>query len=295
MSRRSGVGLGVDLLAAAEHAPPWRRGRPPCRWSRPRGGRSARICSAWPARTRPGIAPRGTRRRCRPGHRRAVRGMSSREPCPHRAGGSRPAQGDPGGQGARPRPGGPDFLTASACGAGGRGARRQRLKRAFPGLADERRGGSIGWKRLHLGSTPSRHRARSLRHGLLRRGTAPARRAETPGPGCFPSRRSVRRRARGRVIPPAGHRSGRPRMPARARARTDSRQTGFIRRDAAAQRRVSVQMGPGQLAATREILIAVPNRRECCRRRPPPPRRTVPPRGPRPTRLESPGIVHDRS
>jgi hypothetical protein len=47
---------------------------------------------------------------------------------------------------------------------------------------------------------------------------------------------------------------------------TGSHQAGFIRRHAATQRRVSVQMGPGQLAATREILITVPDRRECCRR-----------------------------
>ncbi len=127
---------------------------------------------------------------------------------PVRKGGSRRAGGPA-------RPGGPDFLTASACGAGGRGAH------ADNGSSEHSPASPMGARRFdRVEASPSRINtvatsgpespARPPAQGD-RAGTS----SGTPKPGCFPSRRSVRRRARGRVIPPAGHRSGRPRLPAR--------------------------------------------------------------------------------
>jgi hypothetical protein len=113
------------------------------------------------------------------------------------------------------RPGGPDFLTASACGAGGRGAHADNgsgeHSPASPMRARRFDRVEASPSRINTVATsgpesPARPRAQGARAG-----TSP----ERPGPGCFPSRRSVRRRARGRVIPPAGHRSEGPRMPAR--------------------------------------------------------------------------------
>ncbi len=170
----------------------------------PRRGSGRHGC----ARTRPGIAPRRMRRRCHRGHRRAVRRMSSREPCPHRAGGDRPAQGDPGGQGPghTGRPGLPHRIGMRSGRA--RRARRQRLKRAFPGLADGgeavRSGGSV--------SISDQHR-RDIGSGVS--GTAPC---------AGGARRHVARDTETRVLsiaaigtPPssrAGHPSGRTPIPA---------------------------------------------------------------------------------
>ena len=85
---------------------------------------------------------------------------------------------------------------------------------SIPRPRRERRGGSIGWKGLPLGSTPSRHRARGPRHGPRRRGTARGQVGGHRDPG------ALHRGDRFAAKLAGGHPSGRsrperPRMPAR--------------------------------------------------------------------------------
>ncbi len=286
------VGLGLELLAAAEHLL--------------LGGEVGLAADGLglaprlgedrlgdPARNRPGIAPPGRRRRSRPRHRRAVRGIRSRVHRPPHGTAFRPVRGAPTGHrpGQAPTPG----LVHRFRMLGGRRT-PSTAQTSIPRPRRWPRGGSIGWKGLPLGSSPSRHRAPGPRPGRLRaRHCAPTSRG-TPESECFPSRRSVRRQARGRAIRPAGDRPERPTGPTHEvrRHRPPPGQLhpqGHRRPEdgqcpdgsGPARRHARDPFSPFQIVGN--VVGA----------RPSPPQRPASPRSPRGSRFESPGIVHDQS
>ena len=286
------VGLGLELLAAAEHLL--------------LGGEVGLAADGLglapglgedrlgdPARNRRGTAPPGRRRRSRPRHRRAVRGIRSRVHRPPHGTAFRPVRGAPTGHrpGQSPTPG----LVHRFRMLGGR-PHRQRLKRAFPGLVAGREAVRSGG-RVFL----SDHRRRDIGlrdpgpAGFVRRHCAPTSRG-TPESECFPSRRSVRRQARGRAIRPAGDRPERPTGPTHE-VRRHRPPPGQLHPQG--HRRPEEGQCPDGSGPTRrhardpfspfQIVGNVVGAR------PSPPQRPASPRSPRGSRFESPGIVHDQS
>jgi hypothetical protein len=135
-------------------------------------------------------------------------------PRPPREAGSRPGRGKPRGREARPRP---DARTLSphphARRAGGAPSTAQtsiprpRRERAA------RRSDRVEASPTRIIIVATSGPGSSARPAAPLRGAAGVR--VTPEPGCFPSRRSVRRHARQRILLPAGGRPGRPTGPAR--------------------------------------------------------------------------------
>ena len=177
---------------------------------------SARICSASRARTRPGIAPPGTRRRSRPRHRRAVRGIRHASPVHLVAGGPGPRRGAAHGGGTPGHGRTPGLLSPHPHAGRAAHARRQRLKRAFPGPAAAsgeavRSGGSVSISDQHRrdigpavpGTAPG---ARALRRDRSRRHR---------NPGAFHRGDRFAAKLAGESSIRPDDRPGRPRMPAR--------------------------------------------------------------------------------
>ena len=153
--------------------------------------------------------------------------------------------------------------------------RRQRLKRAFPGpAASERRGGSIGWKRLRRGSISSRHRPPAPRHDLrhMRRAAESAGDTETR----LLSIAAIGPPPRSRANPPPGRgpdrasdRAGAPGAPPPTATRPASSAGSPPPRGRSVPRWVRANSPPRERSFSPFRIVG----KVCCRRRPSPPLR----------------------